>query len=211
VLGRLPENGIYFFYEEGESWGHGGDGLRITRIGTHRDGNFRSRIAEHYLLKESDMNFDATKRAPHDRSIFRKHIGRALLNQDKDSYLQIWNKDFTKRQEREQYGHLRDIEKEKRIESTITQLLRESLYFRFIIIDSKEERRRLESSLIGTVAQCTLCRPSPTWLGENSPDRRVRESGLWQIQHLNAIPLDDSGKETISQAIQRTQEWIKLH
>lgn len=213
VLERLPENGIYFFYEEGETWGHGGDDPRIVRIGTHRDGNFRSRIAEHYLLNESKMIFDAAKPSPHDRSIFRKHVGRALLNRDKDGYLQIWNRDFMKRQEREEYGHLRDIQKEKGIESRSTKLLRESFGFRFILIDKQEERigaSGFEKRLIGTVAQCALCEPSPNWLGKNSPDRRIRESGLWQIQHLKARPLDDAAKETISLAIRRTQEWIKL-
>jgi hypothetical protein len=100
-LDQLPENGIYFFYEDGEIWGHGGDKPRIVRVGTHRDGNFRSRISEHYLLNESWMDFDENKPKPSDRSIFRKNIGRALLNKDKDSYLQIWNIDFTISKNRE--------------------------------------------------------------------------------------------------------------
>ena len=51
-LDQLPTDGIYFFYEDGESWGHGGNRLRIVRIGTHKDGNFRSRIKEHFLIGE---------------------------------------------------------------------------------------------------------------------------------------------------------------
>ena len=30
---RLPDNGIYFFYEQGETWGHGGRRPRIVRVG----------------------------------------------------------------------------------------------------------------------------------------------------------------------------------
>ena len=30
-----------------------------------------------------------------DRSIFRKNIGRAILNKNNDSFLEIWNLDFT--------------------------------------------------------------------------------------------------------------------
>ena len=85
-LEQLPDNGIYFLYEEGESWGHGGFKPRIVRIGTHKNGNFRSRIREHYLLDESKMNFDSNKAAPRERSIFRKHIGRALLNKSQDVF-----------------------------------------------------------------------------------------------------------------------------
>jgi hypothetical protein len=100
----LPVNGIYFFYQEGEFWGHGSNVPKIIRIGTHRDGNFGSRIKEHFLCDESKMNFDHMKRKPSDRSIFRKHIGRALLYKEEDDYLDIWNKDFTKVQDKEKYG-----------------------------------------------------------------------------------------------------------
>lgn len=89
-LKTLPENGIYFFYEESEIWGHGGDKPRIVRVGTHRDGNFRNRIAEHYLINETKMDFDKNKPKPSDRSIFRKNIGRALLNKNEDDYLETF-------------------------------------------------------------------------------------------------------------------------
>lgn len=81
---KLPKNGIYFFYEEGEFWGHGDRRLRIVRVGTHKSNNFRNRIAEHFLLREHKMNFDRNKPKPSDRSIFRKNIGRALLNKNND-------------------------------------------------------------------------------------------------------------------------------
>jgi len=56
-LEQLPENGIYFVYEDNEIWGHGGYKPRIVRIGTHKDGNFRSRIKEHFLLDQSKNEF----------------------------------------------------------------------------------------------------------------------------------------------------------
>ena len=97
-LEKLPENGIYFFYERDEIWGHDGCKLRIVRIGTHnKQGNFRSRIKEHYLLDESKMNFDKNMPKPSDRSVFRKNLGKALLNRDGDDYLSIWNIDFMTR------------------------------------------------------------------------------------------------------------------
>ena len=46
------------------------------------------------------MNFDAFKPAPRERSIFRKNLGRALLNQLKDEYLKIWEIDFTSNKSR---------------------------------------------------------------------------------------------------------------
>src|SRR6266851_6820386 len=72
---QLPANGIYFIFEKGES-GHHSD--RIVRIGSHTGaGNLPARLREHITLNK-------------DRSIFRKHIGRAILKRDKDPYLSVW-------------------------------------------------------------------------------------------------------------------------
>jgi len=202
-LEQLPDNGIYFFYEQGEIWGHGGDKPRIVRIGTHRDGNFRSRIAEHYLLDESKMNFDKNKAKPSDRSIFRKNIGRALLNRHNDKYLQVWEIDFTIKKNRENFRHLRDIEKEIEIESEITIILRKNFSFRYLELGSQAERMGtagLESSLIGTISHCKLCRPSNKWLGKDSPKKQIKESGLWLVQHLKANGINERDKKIISSA-----------
>ncbi len=210
-LEKQPHNGIYFFYEDEEIWGHGDNHPRIVRIGTHKDNNFQSRISSHFLLNENKMNFDQMKSPPKDRSIFRKNIGRAILNKDKDKYLDIWEKDFTPRIEREMHGHLRDIEKEMKIETEITTLLREKFSFKFVIIDSQEERMGsggLESSLIGTVARCGLCKPSENWLGRHSPKTEIARSGLWLSQHLDAHEINESEKIIIEDAVTKTNEWI---
>jgi hypothetical protein len=212
-LEQLPKKGIgiYFFYEEGEIWGHGRNMPRIVRIGTHNEGNFRNRIKEHYLLDESKMNFDRDKAKPSDRSIFRKNIGRTLLNRDSDDYLQVWEIDFTKREKRESLGYKRDIDEEKRIESKITRILRDHFSFRFILIGSQMETmggKWLESSLIGTIASCKLCKPSNNWLGIHSPMSQIKESGLWLKQHIKANGINESDKESIINAIARTKEWI---
>ena len=50
---ELPDNGVYFFYEDGEFFGHGSkDKPRIVRVGTHRGGNFKLRIEDHYVFKK---------------------------------------------------------------------------------------------------------------------------------------------------------------
>jgi len=209
-LSLLPDNGIYFFYERGEIWGHGGNKQRIVRIGTHRDGNFKNRIAEHYLLDETKMNFDKDKPKPSDRSIFRKNIGRVLLNKCRDSYLEIWEKDFIVRENRRKYGHLRNIEKEKEIELQITRIIRENFSFRFIELSSQIQRigkKGIESSLIGTITHCKLCKPSPKWLGNYSPKKQIRESGLWLVQHLKARELNELEKEILLNAIKGTTSF----
>src|ERR1017187_7209959 len=93
-LKRLPRNGIYFLYEQGEACGHHGHWPRIVGVGTHKEGNCRRRISEHFLLNERRMNFAVTRPRPHGRSIFRKNIGRPLLNRERDPYLEIWEVDM---------------------------------------------------------------------------------------------------------------------
>lgn len=196
-LRDLPENGIYFFYEDGENADHGGVRQpRIVRVGTHRDGNLQSRINDHYLLENESkyMDFSVDKRAPKDRSIFRKHLGRALLSRDKSPYRELWEIDFTKKDNQCRYRETRDITIERKYEQQITEILRTSFGFRCIPID--EERLRvgvggLESKIIGTLAACRSCSPSRKWLGQYHPDIKINKSGLWQVQHLSAPGLDD--------------------
>lgn len=209
-LEQLPENGIYFFYERGEIWGHGRDKQRIVRIGTCKSGNFKSRIAEHYLLDERKMNFDSKQAAPRERSIFRKNIGRALLNKRKSGYLNIWEIDFTDRKTREQKAHLRNVRFEKNLERQITKILRENFSFRFIEIENEMGREGLEARLIGTVAQCRLCRSSKNWLGIHSPINKIRQSGLWLVQHLENDGLTNIDKVKIKEIIDR-QKSLKPH
>lgn len=209
-LELLPPSGIYFFYEEGEMWGHGSEKLRIVCIGTHRGNNFRNRISEHFLINEKKMDFDKNKPKPADRSIFRKNIGRALLNKNKHPYLKIWGIDFLPKNNRVKYESLRDIEKS--IERQITEILRNKFFFRFIIIEDEDERigsKGLESKLIGTVSRCTKCKQSTDWLGNYSPKKQIRKSGLWLTQHLNAEEIDDKDMSIIENLIQETKEWIK--
>jgi len=200
-LETLPMNGIYFFYEEGETNAHDGT-PGIVRVGTHKRDNFRSRINDHYLL--DGMDFDKNSPAPKDRSIFRKNIGRALLNKMNSDYISIWDIDFTLKTNRQRYGRKRDINLEIQIEKEITRILKKKFSFRYIQIDSQKQRmgkQGLESRLIGTLSHCKLCEPSKNWLGRSSPKKQIRDSGLWLIQHLNSEGLDSDDKNLIGRLI----------
>ena len=202
-LKRLPHNGIYFFYESGETWGHCGSMPRIVRVGTHRNGNFQLRIRDHYI-PDTKMDFDAQKPTPHDRSIFRKNIGRAILNRDNSDYLQVWNIDFTTTENRKRYSHLRDIELEKNTEQEITGLLQENFSFRYIPVENETERMGktgLESRLIGTLSSCRMCQASKDWLGQHSPVEKIKQSGLWLSQHLHSSGLTDMDMTVLSEYV----------
>ncbi len=203
----LPLNGIYFFYEEGENCYHYGDKQRIVRIGTSNDGNFRKRIKEHFLIDRSKKDFERNKSKPSDRSIFRKNIGRVLLKDD--DYLCIWERDFQKKDIQKKYGRFRDIEKERKTELEITNILRKQFSFRFICLSKQIKRKGckgLEGFLIGTVARCDLCKPSKNWLGKKSPESKIVTSGLWQVQCLEAREINEVEKRAIQVAVNRTIE-----
>lgn len=206
-LDEIPKKrGIYFFYETGETWGHGGSKPRIVRIGT--SSNLRNRINEHYLFDEKKLDFDKMKPAPKERSIFRENLGRAILKQFNDPYLKVWDIDFTSLQNREKYGSLRDIKKEKSIEEGITTIIQTLFSFRFIIPD-KNENINLEKSLIGTLSKCKKCRASSNWLGNYSPKEKIKSSGLWQVNFLNAHEIEDHEKEIFHNVINKTLRFIK--
>lgn len=171
---KLPRNGIYLLFERGET-GHGGE--RIVRVGTHTGAdNLCPRLHEHFLTENKD------------RSIFRKHIGRALLARDADPFLPSWNVDLTQRKNRERYGGTIDLEYQARIESAVSGYIRENFSFIAFEAEDKQERLALESKLISTLSICDECHASKGWLGHQAPNAKIRESGLWLVNHLYKTP-----------------------
>jgi hypothetical protein len=172
---KIPENGIYILFEKGES-GHGGN--RIVRVGTHTgDNQLRSRLRQHFLNSNKD------------RSIFRKNIGRALLNKNNDPYSPIWELDMTTKLARDTHGKKVDKEKQAHIEKEISDYMRKHFFFGVIRVDDKNERLALESKIISTVSLCQECKPSKGWLGLSSPKEKIKESGLWLVNELYKEPL----------------------
>lgn len=174
-LPKQSESGIYLIFEDGESC-YGGD--RIVHVGTHSgNNNLMNRLKEHYVTEN------------HHRSIFRKHIGRAILNKRSDSYLAVWNIDYTYTKNKELYSSLRNLEVEAQIEQEVSQYLRQHTSFCIISERNKNLRKDVEAGLIALLAQDKRCAPSSSWLGLWATDLRIQESGLWNIQGLSNTPL----------------------
>lgn len=171
----IPKNGIYILFEKGEK-GHGAG--RIVRVGTHTGENqLRSRLKQHFLTENKD------------RSIFRKNIGRAILNKRKDEYLSVWEVDFTTREIRNSFGHLINKTKQEKVEKKVTKYIQNN--FSFVVLDvvDKNKRLELESKIISTISLCDECKPSKEWLGNSSPKEKIRVNGLWLVNELNKTPL----------------------
>lgn len=72
-------------------------------------------------------------------------------------------------------------------------MIRKRFSFAVFSVTNLQERLRLETALISTIAHCSISCPLHTWLGWYSPNKVIRESGLWLAQGLNVDPL--TGKE----------------
>lgn len=184
---QIPLNGIYILFEKEEK-GHQQD--RVVRVGTHTGKNqLRSRLKQHFLAKNKD------------RSIFRKNIGRAILNKRKDTYSGLWELDLTSKQARERYLHTIDLEYQLKIENEVSQYINDNFSFSVIEIQNKEARLELEAKIISSVSWCTECKPSNTWLGRFSPKNKIVASGLWLVNELYKTPLDSADVESLSKLI----------
>lgn len=167
----IPSNGVYLFFEKGEKY-FGFD--RIVRIGTHTGNNNLVKRLEEHLVKENK-----------DRSIFRKNVGRALLNKENDPFIEKWNWDQTTPGNRSKYKWtLGDEMKQSDIEFSVSKYMRNNLSFVCIPIDSKEERLAYEAYLIRTLSAEPTFKPSENWLGNYSPVDKIRNSGLWLVNEL---------------------------
>lgn len=151
----VPRNGVYFLYEASE-------GERIVRVGTHKaDAGLYTRLRKHFGTRNSNRAWRRT-------SVFRLVIGGALLNRAHDSRLQQWAD--------------RQGERMPEVEALVTEQLLTTFTFRALPVDSLDERLSLERDLIATLSAMPTM--TPEWLGHHALSSRIRESGLWNSDHV---------------------------
>lgn len=184
---NIPLNGIYILFESTEK-AHDAD--RIVRVGTHTGSNqLRSRLKQHFI----DQNKD--------RSIFRKNIGRALLNKAKNPFLDKWELDLTTREAKLKYAHMINFDEQAKIENQVSQYIQENFSFVAFEMNNKEERLLWESRIISTVSLCSVCKPSSKWLGKFSTKEKIKESGLWLVNELYKKPINQQEFEVLRKIV----------
>lgn len=183
----LPANGVYLFFEEGETVVIDGQHCnRIVRVGTHvKDGRFRDRIRQHYGAHSS---LNGNKNG----SVFRKHLGGALMRKvnQEDSRLPEWLR---------QKG-----DSDPAMEAQVSQCLRDHFTFVYFTVPDSAERLSLEAGLIALLAQYSLAVPSQEWLGQYAAAPEIRRTGLWNTQHVNDAPLTDAQLSRVDELITLT-------
>jgi hypothetical protein len=166
------DNGLYFFYEAGESSAHAPDG-RIVRIGNHPRAQDRliGRLKDHYRTRPNAKN----------GSVFRRYIGGALLRRDNPQsscLMPAPGKGHWELQNAHECPTCAPYEER------VTEHMKQTMRFRCLRIDDLEERNAFEALLIATVAACPICTPSPEWLGQHCYSPAVRATGLWNSEFV---------------------------
>lgn len=188
----LFTNGIYIMFENGQRY----EELdRIVRIGTHTsDNRLKIRLKDHFINKNKDG------------SIFRKNIGKAMLNKSHDPYLNIWTLDTSNRSNKEKI----DEEKEAKIENSISNYLKNNVSFICFQVAEKEDRLRLEEAIISLLNKADDFYPDNDWLGKFSPVNKISQSGLWLTQGLDADPLTAAEFAVIKESVRFGEQWYPL-
>ena len=179
--GRLlwPERGVYFFREKGELRNDTGKGPRIVRVGTHA---LRPRSATKLWRRLSHHKGSNNGGGNHRQSIFRQIVGAALISRD-GLRCGTW----------EQRGTITKEFKsgEVPIEREVSSIVGAMSFVWVSVQDASgpdSRRQFIERNSIGLLSnykRAAIDPPSPNWLGLHSDRARVRESGLWNSDHVD--------------------------
>ena len=184
-------DGLYFFYEDGETSRHAPSG-RIVRVGNHPGsvGGLVRRLRNHYSGRKNG-------------SVFRRLLGGALIRRrDPDSLC------LAPSPGKGHWEHQNDkaCERCQPLEEEVSQLLRSSFRFRCVMVEDREERNELEAALVATLAACPVCGPSTSWLGRYAYSDKVRSSGLWNSQFVGGPTVTERQLERFRRLVQVSPE-----
>ena len=165
------DNGIYIVFDRNERHK---DGQRIVRVGTHTSQNrLRERLKDHFVRENKDG------------SIFRKNVGKALLKEQGNPYLDMWTKD-TSKPENQKYVNSKI---QGAVERDVSAYLGKNMSFVVFPVEDEQQRLRIEEAIIASLNADEGFGPGNNWLGNNSPEGEIRNSGLWLKRGLKADPL----------------------
>lgn len=193
-----PQRGLYLFFEDGELRGDGHT-PRIVRVGTHGVAGGTSTSLWGRLRTHRGPRGGAG--GSHRSSIFRHHVGTALLRAGRASpdLAELWAASKLSRA---------DKEREKPLEAAVSTHIGAMRVLWLDVNDEpgpRSERAYLERNLIRLLSGAGERRDSPSssWLGLHAGPAEIRTSGLWNIDHV-AAPVDPDALTRLTAAVRRT-------
>lgn len=177
---RWPQRGVYFFREHGETRSDTGSGMRVVRVGTHAlsatsKTKLWSRLSQH-------RGNAGSRGGNHRGSIFRLIVGIALMEQ-RDYTFSTWGVGNTAPAQ----VRVGESALEQEVSVTIG-----NMPFLWLDVDdspgnesARGEIERNAIALLSNFAKPLFDGPSPKWLGHCCNRARVRQSGLWNSNHVD--------------------------
>lgn len=196
--GRMdwPRRGVYFFMEPNEVRTDSGTGPRVVRVGTHALTSKSSTTLWNRL--SSHRGVARSGRGNHRGSIFRLLVGTAIMRRDPSYAVDSWGQGSSADR------GTRDAE--AGLEELVTNVIGGMPLLWLRVNDEPgpaSQRAYIERNSIGLLSNVTLppCDPaSPAWLGHLCDRPKVRESGLWNQQHVDA-PYDPRFLDTFGRLV----------
>lgn len=178
----VPARGVYFFFEAGEQR-TASRVPRVVRVGTHAV-SLGSRSTLHGRLRQHLGGRSGT--GNHRGSIFRRHVGTALLAKEGKS-VATWAVGTSPPEVLKASPAMREAERawEARVSTFIGAM---PVCWISVPDDpcAESDRARIERNAIALLSNCLapIDAPSRGWLGRFSSEARIRSSGLWNLKHV---------------------------
>jgi hypothetical protein len=184
-----PDRGVYFFLEPGERCDSTGR-FRVTRVGTHAvsagsSTSLWDRLKQHYGTGSGSS--DHPHGGNHRGSVYRKRVGEAIIEKhDLHDDYPDWD-DRWSRIDRDR-STVRD--EEYILERRVSAYIRDQPFL-WVDIDDEpgadSDRAFVERNAIALLSNLdgqSLDPRSDGWLGRYSRSQAIRESGLWNVNHV---------------------------
>lgn len=175
-----PQRGVYFFREDGEVRAESGSGLRVVRVGTHAlTATSRTKLWARLSQHRGNAGNGGGN---HRGSIFRLIVGTALIEQRGYTY-STWGVGNTAAAE-VRAG-------ESALEQEVSTVIGNMPFLWLDVGDApgnesaRGEIERNAIALLSNFSKPLLDGPSPSWLGHACNRTRVRQSGLWNNNHVD--------------------------
>ncbi|MCP5412115.1 MAG: hypothetical protein H6924_08275 [Alphaproteobacteria bacterium] len=180
VRQEMPMAGLYLFFDTHEPRLRDIRQLRVVRVGTHgvasgSKASLRDRMRTHYGTAKGGGN--------HRSSVFRLHVGRALIEKGLVEPVKSWGTS-------ELPQNQKWLKMEGALEGHVSEYIGNlSVVLLGVPGDSAKDNDRayLEQNLIALLSNAfhPLDPPSHQWLGRYSDKAEIRKSGLWNVNHTS--------------------------
>jgi hypothetical protein len=177
-----PQRGVYFFFEDSELRDNGEP--RVVRVGTHALKVDSGTSLWHRLgTHQGTLRGRHPGGGNHRGSIFRLHVGTAIIERD-GVHSETWSVGQTAK------GEIRELEYP--IEKLVSQHIGRMPFLWLDINDvpgHDSMRGYIERNSIGLLSNYLtperIDSQSNTWLGNHARSDRIRQSGLWNVNHVD--------------------------